>query len=278
MARVKFHSSTINPIEEEQEEDGSLSSSSSPPSKSASHALACVINSEIAAVLAVMRRNVRWGGRYGSGADDHLDHSLIQSLKSLRRHLFSSSTADPHHRPSALLIPFLDVIRSDETGAPITGVALSSVYKILTLDALDPKAGNAADVAEAMHAVVEAVTSCRFEVTDPASEEAVLMKILQVLLACMKSRASVVLSNQHVCTIVNTCFRVVHQAGTKGELLQRISRHTMHELVRCIFAHLPEVAGDGADRSNAKPPEVSLLVMFFGALCDKFVCIAIHWE
>ncbi|KAG0475620.1 hypothetical protein HPP92_015306 [Vanilla planifolia] len=99
-----------------------------------------------------------------------------------------------------------------------------------------------AHVEDAMHAVVDAVTSCRFEVTDPASEEAVLMKILQVLLACMKSRASRVLSNQHVCNIVNTCFRVVHQAGTKGELLQRISRHTMHELVRCIFSHLSEIS------------------------------------
>ena len=49
------------------------------------------------------------------------------------------------------------------------------------------------------------------------------------------------LSNQHVCTIVNTCFRIVHQAGSKGELLQQIARHTMHELVKCIFSHLQEV-------------------------------------
>jgi len=247
MARIKFQNSGINPIEEE--EDASTAAAASP------HALACVINSEVAAVLAVMRRNVRWGGRYASAADDHLDHSLIQSLKDIRRQTFAWD-----HRgwasvdPTGYLRPFLEVIRSDETGAPITGVALSSVYKILTLDALDPKA--TANVDEAMHAVVDAVTSCRFEVTDPASEEAVLMKILQVLLACMKSRASAVLSNQHVCTIVNTCFRVVHQAGTKGELLQRISRHTMHELVRCIFSHLPEVAGDETERSSVKPPEV----------------------
>lgn len=199
-----------------------------------------MINSEVSAVLAVMRRNIRWSGRYASAGDEYLDHSLIQSLKSLRRYLFSW---DPSRwssiDPTLYLRPFLDVIRSDETGAPITGVALSSVHKILTLEVFDV---GTAHVEDAMHAVVDAVTSCRFEVTDPASEEAVLMKILQVLLACMKSRASRVLSNQHVCTIVNTCFRVVHQAGTKGELLQRISRHTMHELVRCIFLRLPEVS------------------------------------
>ncbi|KAF4363490.1 hypothetical protein G4B88_016194 [Cannabis sativa] len=206
--------------------------------------LSCVINSEIGAVLAVMRRNVRWGVHYMSN-EDQLEHSLIQSLKALRKQIFTWQHRWHTINPSVYLQPFLDVIRSDETGAPITGVALSSVYKILTLDVIDR---NTVNVEDAMHLLVDAVTSCRFEVTDPASEEVVLMKILQVLLACMKSKASVMLSNQHVCTIVNACFRIVHQAGTKGELLQRIARHTMDELVRCIFSHLPDV-----DNSEMSP-------------------------
>ncbi|XAR71276.1 hypothetical protein NMG60_11028462 [Bertholletia excelsa] len=228
MGRLKLRSG-IKAIEEEPEECETTSSNKA--------ALACIINSEIGAVLAVMRRNVRWGGRYMSG-DDQLEHSLIQSLKGLRKQIFSWQ--HPWHtlNPSIYLQPFLDVIRSDETGAPITGVALSSVFKILTLDVLDLNSNN---VEDALHLVVDSVTSCRFEVTDPGSEEVVLMKILQVLLACMKSKASAMLTNQHVCTIVNTCFRIVHQAGSKGELLQRIARHTMHELVRCIFLHLQDV-------------------------------------
>ncbi|GLT56531.1 hypothetical protein SLA2020_295660 [Shorea laevis] len=205
-------------------------------------ALACMINAEIEAVLAVMRRNVRWGIRYVAD-DDHLEHSLIHSLKELRKQIFSWQHQWNTINPAVYLQPFLDVIRSDETGAPITGVALSSVYKILTLDVLDLDTVN---VGKAMHLIVDAVTSCRFEVTDPASEEVVLMKILQVLLACMKSKAAARLTNQHVCNIVNTFFRVVHQASSKSELLQRIARHTMHELVRCIFSHLPEI-------SNSKP-------------------------
>ncbi|XP_075518457.1 ARF guanine-nucleotide exchange factor GNOM-like [Primulina tabacum] len=228
MGRLRLQSS-IKAIEEEPEDCETTSSSMA--------VLACTINSEIGSVLAVMRRNVRWGGRYVSG-DDQLEHSLIQSLKTLRKQIFSWQHQWQSVNPSLYLQPFLDVIRSDETGAPITGVALSAVYKILALDVLGI---NTINVEDAMHLVVDAVTSCRFEVTDPASEEVVLMKILQILLACMKSKASVMLSNQHVCTIVNTCFRIVHQAGSKGELLQRISRHTMHELVRCIFSHLPDV-------------------------------------
>lgn len=207
--------------------------------------LACMVNSEIGAVLAVMRRNVRWGVRYMAD-DDHLEHSLIQSFKELRKQIFSWQNRWHTINPVLYLQPFLDVIQSDETGAPITGVALSAIYKVLTLDILDIDTVN---VDDALHLIVDAVTSCRFEVTDPASEEVVLMKILQVLLACMKNKASVKLSNQHVCNIVNTCFRVVHQASSKGELLQRISRHTVHELIRCIFSHLPDI-----DHGEPAPP------------------------
>lgn len=198
-------------------------------------AFALTVNSEISAVLAVMRRNVRWGVNYLVEEDDQLDHSLIHSFKQLRKNIFAWQNHWRTINPVLYIKPFLDVIQSDETSAPITGVALSSVYKILTLEVIDLDSVN---VNEALHLIVDAVTSCRFEVTDPGSEEVVLMKILQVLLACMKSKAAVKLSNQQVCNIVNTCFRVVHQASSKGELLQRIARHTMHELIRCIFTHL----------------------------------------
>ncbi|KAL1365309.1 hypothetical protein HN51_013361 [Arachis hypogaea] len=201
------------------------------------NSIACMINAEIGAVLAVMRRNVRWGVHYMAD-DDQLEHSLVKSLKELRRQIFSWQGQWHSINPVLYLQPFLDVIKSDETGAPITGVALSSVYKILTLDVIDQ---NTVNIEDAMHLVVDAITSCRFEVTDPGSEEVALMKILQVLLACVKCKASTTLSNQHICTIVNSCFHIVHQAGTKSELLQRIARYTMHELVRCIFSHLQDI-------------------------------------
>ena len=139
-------------------------------------ALACMVNSEVSAVLAVMRRNARWAGRY-SATDDQLEHPLIRSLKSLRRLVFTWRQPWELIDPCLYLSPFLDVIRSDETGAQITGVALSAVYKMVHLEVFD---AHTAKVDIAMHTIVDSVTSCRFEVTDPASEEVVLMKILQV--------------------------------------------------------------------------------------------------
>lgn len=224
--------------------------------------LQCMINLEVAAVLAVMRRNVRWSGYY-TIADDQDEHHLVHSLKALRKQIFSWKQPWSAIDPTVYLQPFLDIIKSDETGAPITGVALSSVYRILTLDVIDQLTVNAENT---MHLVVDAVTSCRFEVTDPASEEVVLMKILQVLLACMKCKASVVLSNEHVWTIVNTCFRIVHQATTKGELLQRIARNTLHELIRCIFSHIRDVANrDHAVNSESNTEKQEVCSFLFGA-------------
>ncbi|KAI7741432.1 hypothetical protein M8C21_028850, partial [Ambrosia artemisiifolia] len=69
MGRLKLQPG-INAIEEEPEE---YENAISDRDKAA---LGCMINSEIGAVLAVMRRNVRWGGRYMSG-DDQLEHTLI---------------------------------------------------------------------------------------------------------------------------------------------------------------------------------------------------------
>ncbi|KAM7267967.1 hypothetical protein ACFE04_010133 [Oxalis oulophora] len=164
MGRLKMQPG-IKAIEEEPEDlDVTCSNKST---------LACMINSEIAAVLA--------------------------NLKALRKQIFSWQHQWHNISSVAYLQPFLDVIRSDETGAPITSVALLSVYKILTLDVIVQTTAN---VEDAMHLVVDVVTNCRFEVTDPASE-VVLMKILQVFLACLKSKVSVMLSNQHVCTLMN---------------------------------------------------------------------------
>ncbi|KAL3501499.1 hypothetical protein ACH5RR_035948 [Cinchona calisaya] len=137
MGRLRLRSN-INEIEEEAETETTSCNKA---------ALAYMVNSEIGVILAVMRRNVRWG----------------------------ASVAN--NQPVIYLQPFLDVIQSDETGGPITGVALSSIYNILTLDMLDLSIVN---VEAAVHLVVDAVTGCRFEITDPASEEVVLMKILQV--------------------------------------------------------------------------------------------------
>ncbi|KAG8097740.1 hypothetical protein GUJ93_ZPchr0013g35005 [Zizania palustris] len=204
--------------------------------------LACAISAKASAVLAVMRRSLR---HPRSAADDAAaDHPLVSSLKVLRRLVFTTAAAASPSLPVAALRPFLDAVRSEDAGAAVTSASLAALHEVMVL--MEPSLPGAA-----LREVVDAVASCRFEAgAKAAAEEAVLMQMLQVLLACLRAPAAAALGDQHVCTAVNTCFRVVHQAAAKGELLQRFSRHAMHELIQCVFARLPHIgSGDGGDGS-----------------------------
>lgn len=211
-------------------------------------ALACAISAEASTVLAVMRRGLRHP-RATAADDAAAEHPLVASLRGLRRLAFSPSPSAAAALPAAALRPFLDAVRSEDAGAAATSASLAALHEVMSLTG--PALPGAA-----LREVVDAVASCRFEAgTEPAAEEAVLMRMLQALLACLRAPAAPALGDQHVCTAVNTCFRVVHQAAAKGELLQRFSRHVMHELIRCIFARLPQIGGaDGVD--GAVKPEM----------------------
>lgn len=259
MGRPRLQNPSINPIEEEPSDSpdtpAAEAAAAPPPELSA---LACVVNSEVSAVLAVIRRYLRLGGgRYGSSAaaaaDEHyLEHPLVLPLKSLRRHVFATAAAAPD--PSAYLRPFLDVVCSDEALAPIKSVALSAVHKILTLDAA---AAAFAGSPAAIHGVVEAVASCRLDDADPTAEEAVLMRKLHVLLACMRARPA--LSDRHVCTIVNTCYGIADQVRAREGLLKELSRHTLLDLARCIFGRLPDAARNIPGPPPAVKPQVLIM-------------------
>ncbi|KAM5547703.1 ARF guanine-nucleotide exchange factor GNL2 [Rosa sericea] len=198
--------------------------------------LSCMLNTEVGTVLAVIRRPTETV--FGAAPDDNIDPSLLQSLKSLRALIFNPQQEWRTIDPSIYLSPFLDVIQSDFVHAAATRVALSATLKILKLGVFDEKTPGAKD---AINTVVNAITTCRLEKTDPVSEGAVMMNILQLLTGVMNHRASMLLSDQAVCTIVNTCFQVVQQSTSRGDLLQRNARYTMHELIHIIFSRLPEV-------------------------------------
>lgn len=225
-------------------------------------ALACAISAEASAVLAVMRR----GFRHPRADDAAAEHPLVASLRALRRLAFSPSPSAAAALPAASLRPFLDAVRSEDAGAAVTSASLAALSEVMSLTG--PALPGAA-----LREVVDAVASCRFEAAaEPAAEEAVLMKMLQALLACLRAPAAPALGDQHVCTAVNTCFRVVHQAAAKSELLQRFSRHAMHELIRCVFARLPQIgSADGVDA--AVKPEVNECFLLLLLIVTHSSCV-----
>ncbi|CBI28089.3 unnamed protein product, partial [Vitis vinifera] len=203
--------------------------------------LSCMLNTEVGAVLAVIRRPSDTNSQFLAAQEDNFDSSLLHSLKSLRALIFNPQQEWRTIDPSIYLAPFLDVVQSDDVPATATGVALSAIFMILKLEIFDEKTPGARD---AVNSIVTGITTCRLERTDPISEDAILMKILHVLTEIMKKRASILLTDHAVCTIVNTCFQVVQQSAIRGDLLQRGARHTMQELIQTIFSRFPEINKD----------------------------------
>ncbi|KFQ31754.1 Golgi-specific brefeldin A-resistance guanine nucleotide exchange factor 1, partial [Mesitornis unicolor] len=138
--------------------------------------------------------------------------------------------------PNVFLRPFLEVIRSEDTTGPITGLALTSVNKFLSYALIDPSHEG---TAEGMENMADAVTHARFVGTDHASDEVVLMKILQVLRTLLLTPVGAHLTNESVCEIMQSCFRICFEMRL-SELLRKSAEHTLVDMVQLLFTRLPQ--------------------------------------
>ena len=106
-------------------------------------------------------------------------------------------------------IQTLHKMTTNQSVSPFLSLSLS-----LSLSLLDPSHLSSSTAVEALS---EAVTHARFVGTNPASDEVVLMKILQVLRTLMLSPAGRLLSNESVCEIMQSCFRICFEMRLSGE-------------------------------------------------------------
>jgi len=201
-----------------------------------------IVKGEIHNVLSLMRLN----RRYSSGARFHreiaatAESPLLRGLKAL--HDSFAGYSDLQDMDTLVwLRPFLDVIESPETSGPITGVALSSLSKFLLYGFIHPRSPRAA---EAVGRVCRVVTRCRFERTDHAGDEVVLVRILQVLLDCLRCPAGVLLTDSDVWGMVRCCFHIGRQQRV-SVLLQRTAEHILTQVTLTIFARFSQLQAEG---------------------------------
>ncbi|KAH0624366.1 hypothetical protein JD844_031764 [Phrynosoma platyrhinos] len=90
-----------------------------------------------------------------------------------------------------------------------------------------------------MENMADAVTHARFVGTDPASDEVVLMKILQVLRTLLLTPVGAHLTNESVCEIMQSCFRICFEMRL-SELLRKSAEHTLVDMVQLLFTRLPQ--------------------------------------
>lgn len=201
------------------------------------------IQGEISLILMAMRKSSRW--TLPSQRDD--TDPLLGNFKWLKDVLNSAS--DLHEiKPNAFLSPFLEVIRSEDTSGPITGLALASINKFLLYGLVDPESDG---VSVAIENIADAITHTRFVGTDPASDEVVLMKILHVLQTLLLCPAGALLTDEAVCEIMQSCFRICFEMRL-SELLRKSAEHTLMNMVQLLFSRLPQFKEDPNWVANMK--------------------------
>ncbi|XP_075389861.1 Golgi-specific brefeldin A-resistance guanine nucleotide exchange factor 1 isoform X4 [Tenrec ecaudatus] len=191
-----------------------------------------IIQGEINIVVGAIKRNARWSTH--TPLDEERD-PLLHSFSHLKE-VLNSITELSEIEPNVFLRPFLEVIRSEDTTGPITGLALTSVSKFLSYALIDPIHEG---TAEGMENMADAVTHARFVGTDPASDEVVLMKILQVLRTLLLTPVGAHLTNESVCEIMQSCFRICFEMRL-SELLRKSAEHTLVDMVQLLFTRLPQ--------------------------------------
>lgn len=140
--------------------------------------------------------------------------------------------------PSTFLAPFLEVIKSEETSGPVTGMALTSVDKFISYNLITL---NGETTPNCVQHIADSITHARFVGTDSANDEVVLMKILHVYSCCffslirslfiinsgfykvlrtlMLSPIGIFLTNSSVCEIMQSCFQICFENRLSGKLI-----------------------------------------------------------
>ncbi|KAJ2053476.1 GDP/GTP exchange factor for ARF, partial [Coemansia sp. S16] len=179
---------------------------------------------------------------------------MLESFLLLREAI--NGVSDPHTMdPQTILDPFFLVIRDPETTGPITRCTLVSIQRFISHGIVD--FSNSRSV-PALLELARAVTHCRFEATDAASDEAVLMQILNVLGTLVNCSGGRHLNDVTVCEIMETVLSMSCQMRL-SEMLRKSAESTLFTLVTFVFGRLNEMqheVGNGSDDSSAAEPVV----------------------
>lgn len=96
-----------------------------------------------------------------------------------------------------------------------------------------------ATLASTVENIADAVTHARFVGADQASDGVVLMKIIQVLRTLMLSPEGSALTNENVCEVMLSCFRICFEPRL-NELLRRTAEHALKDIILLLFMRLPQ--------------------------------------
>ncbi|KAI9798215.1 MAG: hypothetical protein M1825_005406, partial [Sarcosagium campestre] len=184
----------------------------------------------------------RWGLR-GKKGKSMQDNPLMSAFAKLRGDLVSWNDDIRSFDTPSLLHPFLQVIRSSSTSAPITSLALVAITKFFAYNLI---CADSPRLPLAMQMLSSAITHCRFEATDSAADEIVLLRILNLMEGMLSGPAGNTLGDESVCEMMETGLSMCCQFRL-SELLRRSAEMSMVTMCQVIFErlkHLETEAGE----------------------------------
>ncbi|EXJ84716.1 hypothetical protein A1O3_05386 [Capronia epimyces CBS 606.96] len=192
----------------------------------------------------------RWGLR-GKRGKSLQDNPLLSAFARLRRDLAGCRDVRSVDAPE-LLHPFLQVIRSSSTSAAITSLAVISVTKFFAYNIITIKSPR---IALAMHLLSAAITHCRFEASDTAADEVVLLRILRLMESIISRPEGQLLGDESICEMMSTGLSMCCQARL-SEVLRRSAEMAMVTMCQVVFSRLKtlrvEEVPKARSRSNTK--------------------------
>lgn len=106
------------------------------------------------------------------------------------------------------------------------------------LSFIDPTSPNLAVIIEN---IADAVTHARFMGTDQSSDGVTLFRVVEVLHTLMRSPEGSVLTNESVCEVMLSCFKICFEPRL-NELLRRSAEQALKDMVLLLFMRLPQFA------------------------------------
>lgn len=100
-----------------------------------------------------------------------------------------------------------------------------------------------------MTALAAAITHCRFEATDNDEDDAVLLRLLDLMHEVVCGLGADSLDDEAVCDVIETCLSMACQVR-QGDLLRHSAQMTMVKLTEILFARLPSLDPENTDNFN----------------------------
>ncbi|TYZ68326.1 hypothetical protein PybrP1_007605 [[Pythium] brassicae (nom. inval.)] len=196
------------------------------------------VKGEIHNVLSMMRVNARWAShdRFTQEIPAATQSPLLRAFKQLHYEL-QGATELADVDTVTYLLPFVMAVESERTSGYITGAALSSLNKFLLYGLITAESLRA-DVA--INRIAVCVARCRFEETHRADDEAVLMKLLELVEYAVRCDAGPLITGENVWKMAQLCYSISCQPRSSLHLA-RAAENTLAHLVLTVFDRIDEL-------------------------------------